>query len=174
MAWRSNIASCLNLQSSCKREAFCHNMSSLSWYVYVSHTMESLHSMNVWDKNSENWSCTYALFQIMDLKPQFQNVCFLWQEFPWSWKLFCCRLRWDIFHPTDSYFRRSALALMEASWWHRWWLVRWPQISGLSTRCLPWGLQLINFLREILGLWIKTWRRNKVKCQTGFCIVRRG
>ena len=46
----------------------------------------------------------------------------------------------------------------------------WPQISGLSTRCLPCGLQLINFLREILGLWIKTWRQNKVKCQTGFCI----
>ena len=93
---------------------------------------------------------------------------FLWQEFPWSWKLFCCRLRWDIFHPTDSYFRRSALGLMEASWWHWWWVVT-PNI-GVINEMPPLGEQLINFLREILGLWIKTWRQNKVKCHTGFCI----
>ena len=38
MAWRSNIASCLNLQSSCKGEVFCHNMSSPSCFVFMYHT----------------------------------------------------------------------------------------------------------------------------------------
>ena len=167
MAWRSNIASCLNLQSSCKREGFCHNMSSLSCFVYLSHTMESLDTAS--EKNSENWSCT-SFSKLRTWSFSSKMFAFLWQEFPWSWKLFCCRPRWDIFHPTDSYFRRSTLALMVASWWHRWWVVT-PNI-GVINEMPPLGEAVDQFLREVLSLWInKTWRQNRVECQTGFYIL---
>ena len=140
-------------------------MSSLSfswqWRVYIAWTSRT--------NSSKKWSCaSFSKLRTWSLSSKM--FAFLWQQFPWIWKLFCCRLRWDIFHPTDSYFRRSVLGLMEASWWHRWCVVTLN--IGVINEMPPLGEQLINFLREILGLWInKTWRQNKVECQTGFCIL---
>ena len=109
-------------------------------YIFFTHNGDSRYRL----RKKFRKLVLYVLLQITDLKLQFQNVCFSVTGVPMELKaiLFPTALRY--FSSNRLLFQAQYSCLdggidgdINGEWW--------PQISGLSTRCLPWGKQLINF-----------------------------